>query len=370
MSADSAKKITIGRSDVDAAALDGVVTPSQAEALWQRWQAVVQTDHAVSAVSQPIFNMAHVLYYLGGLIAIGAMSLFMTLGFQSLGAGGLLLIAVAYALGCLKVAEYFIQKSYPIPAGILLTLAVCLVPLMVWSIQTLAGWWPLNQNDIPTETYTTYHRYVHWRWLPMELATLLAALVLLWRYRLPFLVLPVAVTLWYMSMDVAHSISLNAFNWALTRQVSLVFGLLTCVVAVVVDVRCRLALQTQWRQDFAFWLYLSGVTMFWLGLSFLDSESEWSKLGYACINLGMIFVGVLLQRRVFTVYGALGFAGYVGYLSHQWFQDSLLFPFALTLLGLGVVYLGLWWQKNEAQLYRRFQSWLPVTLRQAFEAGH
>jgi hypothetical protein len=362
MSADPAQKITIDRSDLDAAALDGVVTPSQAEALWQRWQTTVQAHHLVN-VSRPAFNMAHVLYYLGGLIAIGAMSLFMTLGFQSLGAGGLLLIAAVYAFGCIKVAEYFIQKSFPTPAGILLTLAVCLVPLMVWSVQTLAGWWPVNQHDVPAETYTTYHRYVHWRWLPMELATLLAAMALLWRYRLPFLMLPVAVTLWYMSMDVAHSMMLNAFNWALTRQVSLVFGLLTCVIAVAVDVRCRLAQHAQWRQDFAFWLYLSGATMFWLGLSFMDSGSEWGKLGYASINLGMIFVGVILQRRVFTVYGGLGFAGYLGYLSHQLFQDSLLFPFALTLLGLGVVYLGLWWQKNETRLYLRFQSWTPVALR-------
>jgi hypothetical protein len=364
MSSKISKEVVIARADVESAAHDGLITTSQAHALWQRWEGYAQSDRSVAVVSQPLFHMAHVLYYLGGLMAMGAMSLFMTLGFQALGPWGLLCIALAYAVGCLKVADYFVEKAFPIPAGILVALAICLVPLMVWCVQTLAGWWPANPSAVPDETYTTYHRYVHWRWLPMEVATLLAAGVLLWRYRLPFLVLPVAVTLWYMSMDVAHSIALHrAFSWALTRQVSLVFGVVTCIVALWVDLRCRNAQQRQWRQDFAFWLYLSGATMFWLGLSLMDSHSEWSKWGYACINLAMVFIGVMLQRRVFTVYGGLGVAGYLGYLSHQWFQDSLLFPFALSLIGLGVVYLGLAWQKNEDRLYLYFQRWLPPGLR-------
>jgi hypothetical protein len=50
------------------------------------------------------------------------------------------------------------------------------------------------------------------------------------------------------------------------------------------------------------------------------------------------------------VLGALGVAGYLGYLSHRVFQDSLMFPFALTLLGLGVVALGIWWQRHEDRI--------------------
>ena len=49
--------------------------------------------------------------------------------------------------------------------------------------------------------------------------------------------------------------------------------------------------------------------------------------------------------------GALGVASYLGYLSYRVFEDSLLFPFALTLLGLAVVGLGIWWQKHEAALH-------------------
>jgi hypothetical protein len=45
------------------------------------------------------------------------------------------------------------------------------------------------------------------------------------------------------------------------------------------------------------------------------------------------------------------------------FQNSLLFPFALTLLGLGVVALGIWWQRHEGAIESRLSGWLPEGLR-------
>ena len=114
------------------------------------------------------------------------------------------------------------------------------------------------------------------------------------------------------------------------------------------------------RQDFAFWLYIFGALMFWGSLSLRDSNNEWGKLGYCLINVVLVFGGAVMGRRVFTVLGALGVAGYLGYLSHRVFQDSLMFPFALTLLGLGFVWLGVWWQRHEAAIHARLQKYSPV----------
>jgi hypothetical protein len=98
-------------------------------------------------------------------------------------------------------------------------------------------------------------------------------------------------------------------------------------------------------------------------LSLRDSGSEWGKLAYAAINVVLVFVGAAIGRRVFTVLGALGVAGYLGYLSHRVFQDSLLFPFALTLLGLGVVALGIWWQRHEDAIHASLSAWVLAGLR-------
>jgi uncharacterized iron-regulated membrane protein len=45
------------------------------------------------------------------------------------------------------------------------------------------------------------------------------------------------------------------------------------------------------------------------------------------------------------------------------FKDSLLFPFALTLLGLAVVALGVWWQRREQAIRDTLVDHLPEALR-------
>jgi len=357
----------VSESDLDQAAQDGLITPQQARALWQRWSSQASLARLMpgapraTALAGPGFSFTNTLYYFGGMVAIGAMSLFMTLGWQAFGAWGLALISAAYLVACLKVADHLKSRQLPVPAGILATLAVVLVPLVVWCVQHGLGWWPPGGLS----HYSAYHTHINWRWLTLEFATLAAGVVMLWRYRLPFMVMPIAVTLWYMNMDVAHALWTDAghWDWKFIRDVSLLFGIATLFVALWVDLRCRRAQQPEWRQDYAFWLYLFGTLMFWGGLSLRDSDSEWGKALYCLINLVLVFAGAAIGRRVFTVFGGLGVALYLGHLSYKVFGDSLLFPFALTLLGLGVVGLGIWWQRHEAQINQRLSDWLPAALR-------
>lgn len=93
-----------------------------------------------------------------------------------------------------------------------------------------------------------------------------------------------------------------------------------------------------------------------------------NKFLYFCVNLLLIFCGAALCRRVFAVYGGLGASGYLGYLSWNVFKDSLVFPFVLTLIGLGVIWLGILWQRREAVIALKLRGFLPcrcVTWRTA-----
>jgi len=359
--------VAVGQHDLQACVDAGIITPAQSQQLWSRWSVpgTVPTGTASGVGAQglhgPRFSFTNTLYYFGGMVAIGAMTLFMTLGWQAFGPWGLLAISAGYLVACLKVADSLKSRQLPIPAGILATLAVCLVPLIVWCAQQGLGLWPPGGPD----SYSAYHTHINWRWITLEFATLAAGVVMLWRYRLPFMVMPIAVTLWYLSMDLAHAMMQqeDQWDWTFMRDVSLVFGIATCFIAVWVDVRSRRATQAEWRQDYAFWLYLYGAIMFWGGLSLRDSDSELGKFLYCLINLVLVFGGAAIGRRVFTVFGGLGVAIYLGYLSHKVFGDSLMFPFALTLLGLGVVALGIWWQRHEDQINARLSAWLPAGLR-------
>jgi len=330
---------------------NGLISAQQADQLWKFL--------AERGKDTPNFRFTHVLYYLGGLIAIGAMSLFMTLGWESFGGWGLFFIALAYAAAGLWLTEFFLNRSrLPIPAGITATFVVVLIPLAVYGLQVALGWWA--EGKVLRE----YHTLIDWRWMLMELATLAGGAVMLWRYHLPFLVMPIAVTLWYMSMDLTPFLFGGAdLTWELRKFVSLWVGLLIVLLAFWVDIR------TRHDKDYAFWLYLFGVVAFWGGLSMMHSDSELGKFIYLCINLIMIAVGAMLLRRVFAVFGSLGVAGYLGYLAYDVFKDSILFPFVLTIIGLGVIYLGILWQRHEEFISSKLRQLLPAPVQELIERG-
>ena len=339
----------INRQVLRDAVQQGVLSEAQADQLW--------SFLGSRAAATPSFHITHTLYYLGGLLAIGAMTLFMTLGWETFGGWGLVGIALVYAVIGLWLTERFLHRMHlPIPAGITATFVVVLTPLAVYGLQSALGWWAEGR------VYREYHTYIDWRWVFMEFATLGVGAVMLWRYRLPFLVMPVAVTLWYMSMDFVPFLA-GEFDpdWQLRKMVSLWFGLLMLALAFWVDVR------TRHGRDFAFWLYLFGALTFWCGLTLLYPEGELGRFGYLCLNLAFIAAGAVLGRRIFAVLGGLGAAGYVGHLAYDVFEDSVLFPFVLTALGLGVVLLGIQWQRHEESITRRLRGFLPGPIRELVE---
>jgi len=293
---------------IDEAVAGGILGDQQARGLWHF---LVPNEQET-----PSFRPAHILYYLGGLVAIGAMTLFMTLGWERFGGGGLIVISLVYCVVALALTEYFLARRHlAIPAGITATLAVVMVPLAVYGAQQFLGFWP---SDGPrASAYRDYHTHIDWRWLIMELATLAAGAAALWRYRLPFMVMPVAVTLWYMSMDLTPFLFGGDATELFSdrgKLVSMYFGLAMTVLALLVDIRSYRS------KDFAFWLYLFGVLTFWGGLSSMRSDSELNKLLYCLVNLLMIAIGAALARRVFAVFGGLGVAFYLGHLSHTIFK--------------------------------------------------
>lgn len=339
----------VRRSQLSSAVEQEILTEVQAEQLWFFLKEQNKDT--------PSFHITHILYYLGGMVAIAAMSLFMTLGWDSFGGFGLFLICVIYAVVGIVLTELLLRYKLAIPAGILAALVVVIVPLAVYGLQAALGFWDDNSH------YRDYHRYIDWRWLIMELVTLAVGSYLVMRYRLPFLLMPVAVTLWYMCMDLAPAL-LNMLGkqtyhynyWEFKQTVSLWFGLWLIVVAFIVDIK------TKSQKDFSFWLYLAGVLAFWGALSSMSSDNELNKFIYCCINLVMILVGATLSRRVFVVFGGLGIAFYLGHLSYDVFKDSMLFPFALTVIGLAIIAIGIIWQRYEQQINKCLLQFLPNVL--------
>lgn len=353
----------IDRTHLAEASAAGIVTPEQAERLWAFLAERVGPGSVVhpSLERGPRFTFTNVLYYLGGMLAIGAMSLFMTLGWERFGGWGVAIFSCTYMAVAYVLANRFEAEGHAVPMGILATLVVVLVPLATWGVQHALGFWA---GSSPLQHYENYHRVIEWRWITLELATLVAGVGVLYRFKAPFLVMPLAVTLWYVGMDLAMWFlpagvePWSDEGWNFRKWFSVGFGFLFLVGAYWVDLRSR------FTRDYAFWLYLFGLATFWGGLSSLESHRLTSKLVYLGLNIGLVLIGAALVRRAFTVFGAIGIASVLIDLSQHYFKDSWLFPIALTLIGLAIVFSGIWWSRNETRISVRLQRLLPVELRE------
>lgn len=338
----------VSRDDLRAAAEAGILTAEQSDALCRF------LEERSTATGAPRFGLVPVLWYGGALIIMSAMGLFSTIGFSSFGSGFLLGTALVYGVLFAAVGGVLVRRPAPFDAlgGLLVTVAVTMAPLATFAVQDLMGWW-----DGPDPgAYNGFYVWVKQSWVPMDLATVAAGVVAVSLVRFPFLVMPIAVALWFLSMDLAHRLTGGGIGeWEHARQVSMLFGLGVLAVAWVIDVRAR--------KDYAFWLHLFGLMAFWGGLTSLDSNSEVGKALYALINVGLVGLSVFLGRRAYAVFGALGVAFYLGHLAHSVFRDSLLFPFALSLVGVSVIAAGLFILRRAAAAQAWMQAHLPPALR-------
>ena len=98
---------------------------------------------------------------------------------------------------------------------------------------------------------------------------------------------------------------------------------------------------------------------FWGGLSCQSSDSELSKFCYFLINVFMLFVGVFLRRRVFTIFGAFGILGYLGHLAFTLFANSMFFPIWLVFLGLFIIFLATRWPRFERRIIHALTPYIP-----------
>jgi len=306
-----------------------------------------------AAAPAATFDAAHLLWYAGALIVISAMGLFSTLAFSQLGGRALTACAIAYAVAFTLAGHHlWHRKNLRVPGGLLIAIAVSMAPLAVYGVQAELGWW--GRFGRPG-TVHDFYIWIKGSWIFMEIAAVIAGVVALRFFRAPFIVSIIAVALWFMSMDLTPWIfDVGQFDFEMRRKVSVWFGLAILTLACVIDYRSR-------DGDFAFWLHLFGLIAFWGGISATSGATELGRAVYCLFNVGLLFVAVILLRRAYAVFGAFGITLYLGHLADVVFKDSLLFPFALSLIGIAVIAAGLAYHRRQQAI----AAWLAANLPDA-----
>ncbi|EIJ43171.1 putative membrane protein (DUF2157) [Beggiatoa alba B18LD] len=329
----------ISQQDITEAVRQGIIDARQADNLWQFLTSRPQL--------QPQFTFANIAYYLGAFLVLCAMAWFLSQAWALFGSIGIIGIAVLYALLFILFGRVcWRNPQQQVAGGLLFTLAVCMTPLAIFGLYqflTQHGYdtFLLNEVDI---------------W--MAVGTIIVGVIMLKFVAFPFLTAPIAVACWFLSIDLIPTLLAgdNALSWQIERMITLYFGIMMLLGSYLVDRRTR--------ADYAFWGYLFGMLAFWVSLTLIlmDSSQE-QRVIYLIVNLSLLILSVLLQRKVFVIFGALGVLIYVGHLSYKVFADSILFPFVLTFIGLGVIYLGVQYQRYASVIGHKIQENLPISLK-------
>ncbi|HVI87896.1 MAG TPA: hypothetical protein VM659_06310 [Dongiaceae bacterium] len=345
----------VSSTDLEAAVTAGILDARQAEALQAFLRNRLARSPQVTLQGSPAklrFDLTHLFWYAGALIVIGAMGLFSTLAFEQMGGKALTITAVVYAVFFIWLGDRLWHRpGLRTPGGLCIAVAVSMTPLAIYGVQAEFGLWPTPFDD--PAVYSSFSQWINSSWIYMTLGTILAGFLALRFYPFAFIIAVVTAALWCLFMDISPwMFHLGYLSWDLRCQISAGFGLALLIAAWGVDLKAWPA------GDIGFWLHLSGLAAFWGGLTLLDSDNDVSRALYCLLNVVLLLLSVFLMRRAYAVFGALGITGYLAMLADDTFRDSLLFPFTLSLIGIGLIALGILYLRKRQAL----ETWLRATL--------
>ncbi|MGC2594740.1 MAG: hypothetical protein WA347_00490 [Rhabdochlamydiaceae bacterium] len=319
----------VRKSDLLAAAQGMGLSDYEAETLWSNL-CMTRSESTESKVP-------HVFYFLGAWVICLALAWFMGSRYTLYGTGALLLISIAYATGFMGAGLYLLKaKQKKTLGGLCIFLSISLVPLITYASQDLMGWWP---GQFPGQ-YSDFFCWIKGGWAIMELATIGTSWAALYFIKFPLLTVPLYIALWFMTMDIAALFSHPSSNHLgddshlMHIRIALchLLGLFLIVNAVTLDRAQKTA--------FGFWGHLFGVAIFWSGITLTNYTGWIGNTLYCLLNVSMIVLSPILERRVFLIFGTIGVVGHLFWLAHKYFADSANFPLILSGIGLLVIIAG------------------------------
>jgi hypothetical protein len=338
------------KSDLDEAVGKGILENSVAEELWNF---LTQSE---SGKPQARFNLSNLLWYTGSLIVIVAMGIFSSESFGRWGGDALFLTAITYAAAFTFAGKYFWNtRQIRILGGLLVTVAVSMAPLATFGVQHYLGWWTHGDPG----PYGDFFVWIRGSWVFMSVSAIIAGIFALKYFKFPFITFIIAFALWFLSMDITPWIiaewpepgaatSYSHENWRELAKyrgmISVIFGLVLLIFAWIIDLRTQVS--------FTFWLHFTVALCIYGGIYMWISPENIQENTIICgISIFLLFLAIFLERRVYAVFGGLGLTHYLAYLSWKVFDDTLLFSFALSGIGILVMILGYWYFKNAQRIH-------------------
>ena len=260
--------------------------------------------------------------WFGGVLALVASTLFVGTAGVSFGALGFG-FTLALIMAALIVSGWQLkQRGHDLAGGLLATLFLGLVPLLVFSIGDLLG------VDGEFLAYRSFYSWISSQWVWMELATIIAGVAIVRAFDFGFATLPPAIASYFLVMDFGVSVFDAGFE-----TMSLLLGLGVGTIMLGLGLRYELL----GKAGHATWLLLYGLLSYSYAIGELVQNGTVKALVYIVFGLGCLVLGWAIRRGVPVTVGGLAIAGSLGYLTFDYFDNSILFSLAVFAVGVGIV---------------------------------
>ncbi len=329
-------EFTLNRERFVAEAGQVGIERSAALSLFERLYAAPERGSELSRNGTPLTDQTQlsrtvqVFVGLGVLLLIGAHAWWSTKGYQAMGIGIVLVLTLLWQAGFLWAAEWAKRARHGLLESGFAAIVAFYTPLTIFSIERLLG------VDFEHANYRDFYPWISGGWVFMELGSIAVAAGLLYRYRRPFLTLPLTLFTGFLLMDGTVRIVGDFDNDTLLKRVVLAGGIVIGLVGIFLDYK-------GWRR-FAFWPHVTSIWLIAWGLPLCTDENTLSLFIVAAVDL---ILGIWLARLVY-----LGAGGIIGWIAISMNAHGAMFPFILMAGGILFIVAAIWLAKADSPLRR------------------
>ena len=310
--------------------------------------------------SKQVPTVVKVFYYIGGFIMLCAMVALMSDTVQHSTYAMILMLGTLYAALFLGVGEFLWRKNEKLPAGILYFLFIAAIGLIIMDIEKMTGFFPhfSDMDRIPN-----YWDLCRFPVIVLSALTIVANTVLQRFRNASLLAVPTIFCSYAIYMTIVDfiygdkNITLKIFFTS-----NMIFGAGLSVVGFIKD---RLA-----KADYSKWMYFVGAAVFFMFAMFflndLDIGTRQDQLICFILSLIYMFIGLMIQRKPFSIIGILGMIEYIMYLEFENIQNNTTLLTSVVLItGLIILYAGVLYNKNVDKLRSFIESKLSEKIRKS-----
>lgn len=325
---------------------EGIVSREQSMKLW----AFFEKRRPGRGLDSP-----HVLYYLGGLTVLATLSYLLVDQWQKKQTSVLFLtLSLMTLFFCLSAHYLQNAKKIAVPAGLCAVLAsisfygslTFLLTLLGWDAPLPAGIGPLKSEFILLRNAS----------LP-GIGGLGLAVFMSRRIRFPFQIFVVFCFLESLWKD-AISFTLRYGGWApmqaqcptcppydMLAKAGVFFGLICLYVADRMERNNRKA-EALWVHLLANMTILSSFN----SATYAFTQHHWLAALSFAFYMGLLVLSVIGRRTVLSVTALLGIGDFIYFLLGSFFKNSILFPYLLIAAGTGIIYMGVYYKRNQEKI--------------------